>query len=114
MYQLFNLHDADTITDVPPEVIQYAKNALYIIEKEYGKPAANKDGGEVIILTLHDNLNVLNTLGIIPERLQPEYSNTIATSKGIEYLHVFTLRTNEYSVQYLLPKHLASVNMIEC
>jgi hypothetical protein len=116
MYQLYNLHEAENIkNDVPPEVIEFAKNALHIIDTEYGKSRElYQDGGEVIIIAPDDNLDVLKEAGINIENIIAEFSNIFPTLNGIDYLHVFTLRNNDYSVQILLPKHLAPINMIDC
>jgi hypothetical protein len=114
MYQLFYLHEAENLRDIPPEVIQFAKNALSVLDEIYGRMREkNQDGGEVIILSPKDNLNVFDNLGINVENLTPEYSNIISTSKGVDYLHIFTLSTNEYSRQILMPKDKASLNLID-
>jgi len=114
MYQLFYLREAENLKNVPPEVVTFAKNALHILDCHYGENRQqDDDGGEVIILTPHDDLCVLDALGIDVEQITPEYSNIIPTS-SIEYLHVFTLANNEYSKQYLLPRDKATPNLLDC
>ena len=115
IYQLFNSSQTRNLKNIPHEVIQFAKNALSVLDEIYGESRTlSTDGGEVIILTEQDDLSAFDILGIDIERLQPEYSNVIPTSKGVDYLHIFTLTTNEYSRQILIQKNKATPNLLDC
>ena len=115
MYQLFHLSQLKNVKNIPQEVISHARNVLSALDKHYGLDRdPNADGGFVVLFTPQDEISVSDELlGIDIEKLTSEFTEAIVTPNG-DYICSLVLTNNEHSISLYLPKHKATVNLLDC
>lgn len=115
MFKISHFHEMQQVSGIPEEVTALAESIVTILDREYGekRDPQNSDGGYIIILEPQDDISILNNLGFNVGNLYPEHTDIMKTSSGIDYIHIFILFTNEYSVQIFMPKEKATANLLE-
>jgi hypothetical protein len=116
MFKISHVREVPTITGLPSEVIGVVEGIVSILDRVYGadRDPLNDDGGYAVILEPQDDLSVLEDVDLDVESLQPEHTDIIKTSIGIEYIHALILCNNEFSIHILCEKDKASINLLDC
>ncbi len=105
MKKIAHVREVEALNGLPSEVINAIRDAVTILDTEYGESRDDDcgDGGYVMILKYKDELERLKDIHIDVETVMPEYADRIQCADGQVFISTLVLLSEDFGVVVIMP-----------
>ncbi|MBU3190303.1 hypothetical protein K9O30_01765 [Clostridium bowmanii] len=112
MIKIAHKSEAETLKDLPVEVMAKALEIATILDDSYGKDRGEKDlGGYILIAEDKEDIVSINKLIDFGYTL-PEYVDSISCSNGKNYTNALMLLSSDFSISLMVPYGLVPEKLL--
>lgn len=113
MIKITYVKELDLLANVPLEVVNVARNAVTILDEEYGgdRDSASGYGGCVFVIDSKDDFEQLKDLRVDLDTAMPEYVDVVKCTDGQPFTSCLILLGSDFGVLLIMPLALLPENL---